>query len=398
MRDGGNSREAERHDGREGAPLAAAIILSYRPANTGSTAAIEVSHMLTRRRFLKYALAAGAMTAAGAAMLFPRRANAYYSGPVSDHFDGQRFFNPGGRSPKGLANVARLYGLESWERWPGHFPSPHRDTPPAAVSGTKARIAHIGHASWLIQTAGRNILVDPVWSKRASPLSFTGPRRAQAPGIDFDALPTIHTVLVTHNHYDHMDTETLARLWQRYRPRVVAPLGNDIIMQEDIPGISVETVDWGAALDLGRDLRLHVEPTQHWSARGALDRNHALWASYVLETPAGRIFAVGDSGLGDGRTFRSVAQRHPSIRMALLPIGAYEPRWFMESQHMNPADAVTAFELSGAHEALGHHWGTFQLTTEAHDQPPADLAKALAVRGVEPRRFRPVQPGMVVLI
>ena len=335
---------------------------------------------------------------AGASLLFAKRANAYYGGPVSDHFDGQRFFNPGGRSPKGLANVARLYGLETWARWPEQFPSPFNDKPPAVVTGSGARIAYVGHASWLMQSSGRNILVDPVWSTRASPWSFSGPRRHNAPGIDFDALPAIHAVLITHNHYDHMDMTTLARLWQRHRPRVIAPLGNDTILGQAIGGIAVDTVDWGATIDLGGGVVVHVEPTQHWSARGALDRNHALWASYVLETPAGRIYAVGDSGLGDGRTFRHVGTRHKNIRMALLPIGAYEPRWFMASQHMNPADAVQAFEMCGAEAALGHHWGTFQLTTEGHEQPPEDLARALALRGHNAERFRAVRPGEVVAV
>jgi L-ascorbate metabolism protein UlaG (beta-lactamase superfamily) len=351
---------------------------------------------MTRRRFLRRGLAGAMAVAVGAATLLPRKANAYYSGPITDHFDGERFFNPGGRSPKGLMQVARLYTAESWAAWPQALPSPFpADKPPQSVIGGRARLSFIGHASWLIQTGGRNILIDPVWAERASPLSFAGPRRANAPGIAFDDLPPIHAVIITHNHYDHMDLGTLARLWRRDRPQIVTPLGNDTIMKTEIAGIEARAVDWGEATDLGSDIVAHAVPTQHWSARGARDRSHALWASFVLETPAGKIYAVGDSGLGDGSTFRHVARRHPSIRLALLPIGAYEPRWFMESQHMNPADAVEAFHLSGAEAALGHHWGTFQLTTEPHDQPPAHLAAALAARAVAPGRFAPVWPGQV---
>ena len=355
--------------------------------------------MTNRRRFLKRGIAAATVLVAGTAALLPRKANAYYSGPVSDHFDGERFFNPAGRSPKGLLQVAQLYAQERWSTWPGRVHSPlAADKPPVSVAGSRARLAFVGHASWLVQTAGRNILIDPVWSERASPLSFAGPKRANPPGIAFDDLPPIHVVIVTHNHYDHMDVATLGRLWQHHRPRVVTPLGNDAILRAVIPQLEATAVDWGDATDLGGGLVAHAVPTQHWSARGARDRGHALWASFVIATPAGKIYAVGDSGLADGSTFRHVARRHPSIRLALLPIGAYEPRWFMESQHMNPADAVEAFRLSGAEAALGHHWGTFQLTTEAHDQPPADLEAALARAGIGSERFRPVAPGQVTEI
>lgn len=353
--------------------------------------------MPTRRRFLKRGLAAtGMLVAAATASLMPRKANSYYSGPVSDHFDGERFFNPGGRSPKGLWQVARLYTGETWATWPPVAPSPvGPDRPPEQVVGKRARLTLIGHASWLIQAGGRNLLIDPVWADRASPFSFAGPRRANAPGIAFDDLPPIHAVIVTHNHYDHMDVMTLGRVWQRHRPMIVTPLGNDTILRGEIAGIEARAVDWGDATDLGGGIIAHAEPTQHWSARGARDRSHALWASFVIETPAGKIYAVGDSGFADGGTFRRVALRHPKLRAALLPIGAYEPRWFMEGQHMNPADAVAAFQLCGAEIALGHHWGTFQLTTEAYDQPPRDLSRALANAGIDDDRFRPMRPGEV---
>lgn len=353
---------------------------------------------MIRRRFLRYTLAAAATAAGGVATVFPRRANAYYSGPVSDHFDGHRFFNPGGRNPQGVERLAKLYLNETWSPWPEIAESPYSDVPPPLVPGEAVRIAFVGHASWLVQTGGRNILIDPVWSERAGPYRFTGPKRVNPPGIDFTRLPQIHAVLVTHNHYDHLDTATLGRLWQRDRPLIVTPLGNDTIMRADVPGLAATAVDWHATVEIAAGLRVHVEPTQHWSARGIRDRRHALWASFVIETARRHIYAVGDSGFGDGRTFRAVAARHSRIDLALLPIGAYEPRWFMRDQHMNPADAVEAFTLCGARSALGHHWGTFRLTTEAHDQPQRDLATALAARGVMPESFRAVLPGQVVTL
>jgi L-ascorbate metabolism protein UlaG (beta-lactamase superfamily) len=348
---------------------------------------------------MKWFIAAGGTAAAGAAFVLPRKANAYYAGPVSDHFDGVAFFNPGGRKPKGFNHVLKLYALETWSTWPSVLPSPLRDKPPVRVTGSAARLAFVGHASWLIQSGGLNILVDPHWSDRASPVSFAGPRRANLPGIDFDDLPPIDVVLVTHNHYDHLDIPTLARLWARNRPRIITPLGNDTIMRQAIHGIVAEAVDWGHVIELQPGgVRVFVEPSQHWSARGMRDRRHALWASFVLETPAGAIYAIGDTGLGDGNIFRGIRERHPAIRLALLPIGAYEPRWFMESQHMNPSDSVEAFLTVGAQQACGHHWGTFQLTTEPHDAPPKALDAALAARNIAPERFRPVQPGAVLTI
>jgi L-ascorbate metabolism protein UlaG (beta-lactamase superfamily) len=263
------------------------------------------------------------------------------------------------------------------------------------VGGAGLRLSYVGHASFLVQTGGLNILIDPVWSERASPVSFAGPRRVNPPGISFDRLPPIDVVLVSHNHYDHLDIETLSRLEAAHRPRFVTPFGNDAIIRDRAPDARVHAGDWGESVDLGDGMHVHFEATQHWSARSMFDRCHALWASFVIEGPAGKIYAVGDSGLGTGSTFRRVHERHPDIRLALLPIGAYEPRWFMREQHMNPDDAVQALALCGAREAIAHHWGTFQLTNEAIDAPLQHLAEALERHRVDATRFRVLRPGEV---
>ncbi len=349
---------------------------------------------MNRRTLLK-ALSLPAIAATGALgwMTAARAKNAYYQGPVTDHFDGVRFFSPGQPQDKGFLELARWQLGGGRKDWPESFPSPFRDRPPAEVRDL--RVTLIGHASFLIQAAGLNILTDPVYSERASPFSFTGPKRVNPPGIAFDDLPPVHAVLITHNHYDHLDLDTLGRLWRRHRPRLVAPLGNDAVINAAHPEIVVETRDWGGSVDLGHGVTAHVEPAYHWSARGINDRRMALWCAYVLTTPAGTIYHIGDTGFGDGRIFHAVRERFGKPRLAHLPIGAYEPRWFMAPQHMNPEDAVRAFQILGARSALGFHWGTFRLTGEGVDQPPRDLAAALGARGIPARRFTAMRPGQV---
>jgi L-ascorbate metabolism protein UlaG (beta-lactamase superfamily) len=330
----------------------------------------------------------------GALALTPARSNAYYNGPISDHFDGVRFFNPGGDSPRGFGHFLRWQLTSRAEAWPASYTHGPEDAPPAKVEGKRLRVTALGHASFLIQTQGRAILIDPVYATRASPVSFVGPKRVNAPGVAFDRLPKIDSVLITHNHFDHMDVEVIGRLWQRDRVQVITPLGNDTILKGAVPDLDVRALDWGQVAQAGPHA-VHAVPTQHWSARGTRDRMHALWASFVIETGQKTIYAVGDSGFGDGQTFRSVAQRFPNLVLALLPIGAYEPRWFMSTQHMNPAEAVEAFRIVQPKLALGHHWGTFQLTNEAIDAPPRALMAALVAASVAPERFRAVRPGDV---
>jgi L-ascorbate metabolism protein UlaG (beta-lactamase superfamily) len=206
--------------------------------------------------------------------------------------------------------------------------------------------------------------------------------------VAFDDLPPIDAVLITHSHYDHLDLATLRRLRARFAPRLVAPLGNEAII-----GGRVETLDWGGSLALAPGLDAHLTPALHWSARSPFDRRMALWGGYALRTPAGVIYHAGDTAYGDGALFRDVRNRFGAPVVALLPIGAYEPRWFMRTQHMNPADAVRAFADCGAAQALGVHWGTFQLTDEPIEEPAALLAAALAQAGIAPGRFRALRPG-----
>ncbi|RVU21821.1 MBL fold metallo-hydrolase [Methylobacterium oryzihabitans] len=350
---------------------------------------------MKRRGLIKFASAVTVMTLGGVGYAAHKRGrNPYYQGPVSDHFDGTRFFAPGQPQDKGAAELARWQMGGGREDWPARWPSPYPpDTPPERVEGL--RVVHVGHASVLIQVAGRNILVDPVYARRASPVGFAGPKRVNPPGIAFEALPPIDAVLVTHNHYDHLDGPALARLWAEHEPVFVAPFGNDAIIRSYDPTVRVETRDWGGSVDLGGGLAVHLTPAYHWSARGVNDRRMALWCAFVLTTPQGVIHHVGDTGFGDGAIFGAVRERFGAPRLAILPIGAYEPRWFMQAQHMNPEEAVRALGMLGAEQALGHHWGTFRLTNEGIERPAEALSAALAAEGVAPDRFLALRPGQV---
>ncbi len=317
-------------------------------------------------------------------------ANRYYSGPASDHFDGTHFFNPGGRAPGGFLDLLRWQFGGGKATWPDSFPGPNAPArPDPSVSGDAMRVTMIGHASMLIQVAGLNILTDPVWSPRVSPVSFAGPKRVNDPGIRFEDLPPIHLVLVSHNHYDHLDTATLKRLKDEHDPLVLTPLGNDAIITEGARGIRVEAHDWGEVADAGNGVRIHFEPVHHWSARGLGDRRMALWAAFVIETPAGKIYHVGDTGFHDGVNYRAAAAKHGGFRLAILPIGAYEPRWFMRFQHQDPDEAVEGMKLSRSAHAVGHHWATFQLTNEPIEEPRDRLWAALDRGEDRPRAVPP---------
>ncbi|WP_083649681.1 MBL fold metallo-hydrolase [Salaquimonas pukyongi] len=331
--------------------------------------------------------------------LRPFSKNPFYRGPVSDHFDGKRFYNEGGTPPGTFKDLVRWKLQGERTKWPARYDSPfERDVPPQRVAADTARVTHVGHASFLIQTNGLNFLTDPVWAERASPLGFAGPKRVNPPGIDFDALPPIDAVLLTHSHYDHMDLPTLAELVEKHDPLIITPLGNDAIIQKTVPEARTATGDWSDTARLSNDTVVHFEPCHHWGARGLRDVQMTLWCAFSLETPGLKIHHVGDTAFHKGAHFRAAAQKHGGFDLAILPIGAYEPRWFMKAQHINPQEAVEGFRLLGAKRAIGHHWGTFQLTDEPVSEPKEKLAEALAEAGIQADRFEAAHPGQVFIL
>ena len=316
-----------------------------------------------------------------------------YTGPITDHFDGVRFHDPEGSTLKNPLHILKWMLGPNRPKWPDWVPSPYSDTPPQQVDSDRVRFSYVGHASWLIQTAGLNILVDPIWSERAGPFNLIGPKRVNDPGIAFDKLPTIDAVLVSHAHYDHLDMPTLSTLAAKFSPRFITPLGNDLIMKSENANIRAEGFDWDQRVEIGNGVAVTLVRTRHWSARGLFDRNKTLWASFVLETPAGKIYIVCDSGYGEGRLFRRVKDAHGAIRLAILPIGAYEPRWFLQDQHMNPEESVKAMQDCGTQQVLATHYGTFKMTDELVDQPVKDLNAALDTAKIPREKFVALKPG-----
>ncbi len=277
--------------------------------------------------------------------------------------------------------------LERRAPWPSGVDQPQRR--PQDLNGAAAVVTFIGHATFLIQTAAGNILTDPMYSERAGPLNLVGPRRVRPPAVRFDDLPPIAVVLLSHNHYDHCDRRTLRMLAKRFDPIVVTPLGNGALVRST--GIRrVEELDWWDHATTS-PLRITLTPAHHFSARHAFDRNRALWGGFMLAPAGTRIYFAGDTAYAP--FFPDVRCRLGPIDLALLPIGAYEPRWFMRSVHMDPAEAVQAHLALGARESIAMHYGTFQLTTEAIDAPPRALEEARRASGVAPSQFRTLPFG-----
>ncbi len=294
--------------------------------------------------------------------------------PFSRHFDGKRFFNPDAPQARGFLDVLR-WKLTSRPEPSARFVSDVEPSkPPSCVEGSELRVTLINHSTLLLQQSGSHILTDPIWSERASPLTSIGPRRRRKPGVRWEDLPRIDIVLLSHNHYDHLDLATLRRLADRGQSQFIVPAGVARLLRSQGIG-PVHELDWGESLPLARAI-IHSVPALHSSARGIFDRNRTLWCGYVIEAEDRIVYFAGDTAFGGH--FASIRERFGAPRLALLPIGAYDPRWFMSPVHMSPEDAVRAHRILGAGTSIAIHHGTFQLADEGLDTPRKRLRECTA--------------------
>jgi L-ascorbate metabolism protein UlaG (beta-lactamase superfamily) len=260
---------------------------------------------------------------------------------------------------------------------------------PVLTREDKATVTFINHATFLLQLENLNILTDPIFAERASPFKFWGPIRARAPGMDLESLPPIDVVIISHNHYDHMDLESLKRIDGKYHPLFLVPKGDEKLLKEE--GLqNVHEMDWWD-VQVVKGTNIVFTPSQHWSARGVFDRYESLWGAYYIQHKNLKVYFAGDTGYGPH--FKQTKEKLGAPDLALIPIGAYEPRWFMKLHHLNPEDAVMAHLDLEAKYSMGMHFGTFQLTDEGREQPIQELEIALTKKDIDLDHFMVLDQG-----
>jgi L-ascorbate metabolism protein UlaG (beta-lactamase superfamily) len=308
-----------------------------------------------------------------------------YKGPVSDHFDGNHFHNLVPTRQPSFKDIIKWMRTREIGHWPDYLNSPPGPPPPERVARGKLRVTFVNHATVLIQTDNLNILTDPIWSERSSPVDWTGPKRVRPPGIRLEDLPPIDYVLISHNHYDHLNIKTLRWLHKKFRPAIITGLGNTRLLKKK--GIAnSRDIDWWQSIGLSEEVMLTGVPTQHFSSRGFFDHNKTLWLGFVIKASQGPIYFTGDTGYGPH--FKQIRERFGPIHFSLLPIGAYKPRWFMSPNHMDPQQVVQAHKDLDAHISMGIHFGTFiGLADDGQSEPVEELNKALDAADIPLTQF-----------
>lgn len=307
-----------------------------------------------------------------------------YRGKVlSDHFDGERFYNLDPLRKKSFWDLLKWKLNSKPKKWPKYINQKSNYHGPKPRVSRNLSYTFINHATVLIQTSDFNILTDPIFSKRASPFSWVGPKRHRDPGLSKESLPKIDIVLISHNHYDHMDLESLIYLNKEHAPIFLVGLGNKEFL-ESYSISNVVELDWWEQYILS-PIKIYFTPARHFSSRGLLDRMKTLWGSYVIQTTDYKIYFSGDTGYGGH--FKLINQKFGSMDLSFIPIGAYEPRWFMRDVHLNPEESVLAHKDLESKYSVAIHFGTFQLSDEGVDDPKIDLIKVLAKYSIDRNKF-----------
>ncbi len=298
-----------------------------------------------------------------------------YSGEKTENFDGTKFLNGEGYEEKSSAELRKWL----FTREPGKWTEKTNDDvefgekPVPRISDSTQVITYVNHSTFLIQTDNLNIITDPVYSKRVSPFSFAGPKRMRPPGIHFEDLPDLDIVLISHNHYDHLDISTLKRIHKEFDPLFITLLGVDLYLNKK--GITkTVSLDWWQRHAVKNNFSISAVEAQHFSSRGMFDRDKTLWAGFVIESQNGNIYFAGDTGYND--FFTKIGEEYAPIKTALIPIGAYIPRWFMSPVHIDPTQALQVHRELGAELSIGMHYGTFPLADDGEDDPLNDFKAA----------------------
>ncbi|MBU1219353.1 MBL fold metallo-hydrolase [Myxococcota bacterium] len=305
------------------------------------------------------------------------------AGNKTDHFDGRRYHNYEKTGERGKVQVIKWFFTRDKTPWPTDIPENYGPAPVSRVSSGKLKVTFINHASVLVQADGKNILFDPVWSYRVSPLSFIGPARVKKPGIRFKDLPQIDIVAISHDHYDHMDLPTLLRLKEKFDPFFITLSGCKKRLKT-LKSRKIIELDWWQYSKIGK-MEIHAVPARHSSGRSLTDRDTTLWGGFVILTSKGPVYFAGDTGYGIH--FRMIRKKFGPMRFSMLPIGAYKPRWFMKPVHMNPSDALNAHFVLKSFRSMAIHFGTFPLADEGINEPIREMSVLLNSNRISPTVF-----------
>ncbi|MBC7754545.1 MAG: MBL fold metallo-hydrolase [Moraxellaceae bacterium] len=316
--------------------------------------------------------------------------------PQSDHYDGEKFFQPGAAPARGFLDLLKWQLSGDKKEWPTFRENTAKPNLVNEVDSNALNVTFINHATFLIQATGLNILTDPIFSQRASPVQWAGPKRARSPGLNLENLPRIDLVVISHNHYDHMDKISIEELQKKFAPLFIVPLGDAKVLKKFGVTNVIELDWWQTHAVPNTDLAVTFTRVQHWSSRTPFDRNESLWGGYVFKNKKFSVYFGGDTGYGSH--FKETSEKLGPFDLSLIPIGAYEPRWFMKEQHMNPEEAVQAHLDLKSKLSLGCHFGTFQLADEGIDDPVNDLEKAKKKLNVKAEDFVSPDNGQSFMI
>ncbi|MEQ8546634.1 MAG: MBL fold metallo-hydrolase [Cyclobacteriaceae bacterium] len=311
-----------------------------------------------------------------------------YLGKKSEHFDGKKFFTPNGKPGKGGKDLFDWMITRKKGKWTSNYETFQGSKPQSMVHDDLV-VTFINHSTFLIQTDSLNILTDPVWSKRVSPFSFLGPKRMRPAGIRLADLPNIDLVLLSHNHYDHLDIQTLKKLNDQFKPLIITSLGVGKYLKKQ--GITTyKELDWWEKASVG--VEVTAVPAQHFSGRGMFDRDKTLWCGFTMKTSTRKLYFAGDSGWG--KFFKEIGAKEGPFDLSFIPIGAFQPLWFMNPIHISPFEAVDVHRAVKSKLSLAMHFGTFPLADDAQGEAESEFHRAVKKRQLPPNEFLIPEEGV----